>query len=102
LADEHRVVLLAPREDLHHALDFLLAPDRGIELALGRELGEIPAKVVERGGLRLLLALGTRGLRARPGRGRSRRHLAPQQPQRLRPRLLQVHAGIGETMRGYT
>src|SRR5216110_143138 len=64
LADQHRVVLLAAREDLHHALDLFLTPDRGIELALGRELGQIAAEVVERGGLRLLLALGARGWRA--------------------------------------
>src|SRR2546427_6656300 len=42
---------LAAREDLHHALDLFLTPDRGIELALGRKLGQIAAEVVERGGL---------------------------------------------------
>src|SRR5204862_175483 len=100
LADQHRVVLLAAREDLHHALDLFLTPDRRIELALGRELGQIAAEVVERGGLRLFLALGARRLRAGARRGRPRRHLAAEQPQRLRPRLLEVHAGIGEHLRG--
>src|SRR5204863_165439 len=59
LADQDRIVLLAARENLHHALDLFLASDRGIELALGRELREIAAKVVERGSLRFLFALGT-------------------------------------------
>ena len=36
LADEHRVVLRAPREDLHDAADLLVAADDGIELARTR------------------------------------------------------------------
>src|SRR3989475_13186908 len=91
---------LAAREDLHHALDLFLTPDRRIELALGRKLGQIAAEVVERGGLRLFLALGARRLRAGARRSRPRRHLAAEQPQRLRPRLLEVHARIGEHLRG--
>src|SRR5207302_379101 len=35
LADQHRVVLRTPREDLHQALDLGLAADHGVELALG-------------------------------------------------------------------
>ncbi len=38
LADQHRVVLLAAREDLDDALDLLLAADDRVELALAREL----------------------------------------------------------------
>ena len=41
LADQDRVVLRAAREDLHHALDLGLAPDDGVELALGRELRQL-------------------------------------------------------------
>src|SRR3989441_526125 len=99
-ADQHRVILLAARQDLHDALDFLLPPDRGVELALGRELGQVAAEVIECRRLRLLLALGARGLRARAGRRRSGRHLAAEQPQCLGTRLLQVDARVGQYLRG--
>ena len=60
LADQHRVVLRAAREDLHHALDLGLAPDDGVELALGRELRQVAAELVEE--LRALrLLAGGRG-----------------------------------------
>src|SRR5689334_10011274 len=55
LADQDRVVLRAPREDLHHALDLGLAPDDGVELRLGGELGQgAPELVEELRALRLL------------------------------------------------
>ena len=55
LADQHGVVLRAAREDLHHALDLGLAPDHRVELALGGELGQVAAELVEQlGALRLL------------------------------------------------
>ena len=47
LADQHRIVLRSAREDLHHALDLGLAPDDGVELALGRQLGQVAAELVE-------------------------------------------------------
>ena len=55
LADQDRVVLLAAGEDLHDPLDLGLAPDDRVELALGGELGEVAAELVEQ--LRGLLAL---------------------------------------------
>src|SRR6478752_6066328 len=55
LADEHRVVLRAPREDLHDPLDLSLAPDAWVELAFGGELGQVAPELVEQ--LRGLLAL---------------------------------------------
>ena len=55
LADQHRVVLRAAREDLHDPLDLGLAADDRVELALGGELGEVAAELVEQ--LRGLLAL---------------------------------------------
>ena len=55
LADQHGVVLRAPRQDLHHALDLGLAADDRVELALGGELGQVAAELVEQ--LRGLLAL---------------------------------------------
>src|ERR1035441_2668274 len=63
LAHQHRVVLGAPREDLHDPLDLGLASHARVELALGRELGEVAPELVEQ--LRGLLALA--GGRARAG-----------------------------------
>ena len=54
LADQHRVVLGAPREHLHHAADLLVAADHGIELAGAGDLGEVAAELLER----LVLGLG--------------------------------------------
>ncbi len=54
LADEHRVVLGAPREHLDHAADLLVAADHRIELALARQVGQVAAVPLER----LILALG--------------------------------------------
>ena len=61
LADEHRVVLRAPRQDLHDPLDLGLTSDARVELALGGELRQVAAELVEQ--LRGLLALA----RARAG-----------------------------------
>ena len=47
LADDHRVVLRAPVEDLHHAADLRVAPDHRVELAFGRELGEVGAVLLQ-------------------------------------------------------
>ena len=41
LADQHRVVLGAPREHLDRAADFLVAADHRVELAVARGLGEV-------------------------------------------------------------
>ncbi len=73
LADEHRVVLGAARQDLHDALGLAGAPDHGVELLVARELGEVSAELVEHqrprrgllarstgGGAGLLLAAGAR------------------------------------------
>ncbi len=43
LADQHRIVLGAPREDLDHAADFLVAADHRIELALAGPFDQIDA-----------------------------------------------------------
>ena len=47
LTDQHRVVLGAAAEHLHHALDLALAPDDRVELLLARELREVAAELVE-------------------------------------------------------
>ena len=74
LADQHRVVLGAAGQHLHHALDLLLAPDHRVELLLARELGEVAAELVEHERARRRLASPApppRGA-ARPCRRRSR------------------------------
>ena len=65
LTDQHRVVLGAPAEHLHHALDLALAPDDRVELLLARELGEVATELVEHERSRRL-ALGATGRRRAP------------------------------------
>ena len=48
LADEHGVVLRAPREDLDHAADFLVAADDRVELALLGPLDQVDAVLFQR------------------------------------------------------
>ena len=48
LADQHRVVLRAAREDLDHAADLLVAADHRVELALLGRLGQVAAELRER------------------------------------------------------
>ena len=48
LADEHRIVLRAPRQHLHHAADFLVAADHRIDLALPRQRGQVAAVFFQR------------------------------------------------------
>ena len=43
LADQHRIIFGAPRKHLHHAADFFIAADHGIELAAPRLLGQVAA-----------------------------------------------------------
>ena len=54
LADEHRVVLRAPREHLHHAADLLVAADHRVELAAARHVREVAPVPLQR----LVLLLG--------------------------------------------
>ena len=73
LADEHGVVLGAPREDLHDPLDLGLTPDDGIQLAVGGQLGQVATELVQQL-RRLLLAGAPRRRRRRPaGPGRRTR-----------------------------
>ena len=48
VADQHRVVLRAPREDLDRLLDLVGAADHRIELPLAGLLGQVAAVLVER------------------------------------------------------
>ncbi len=54
LADQHRIVLRAPLQDLNRAADLVVAADHRIELALLRALGQIDRVFVQR----LALAFG--------------------------------------------
>src|SRR3989454_10239369 len=54
LADQDRVVLRTPRQHLHHAADFFVAADDGIEFSLARDFREIAREALQR----LVLALG--------------------------------------------
>jgi hypothetical protein len=62
LADEHRVVLRAPGQHLHHALDLPVPADHRVELVLPGERGQVAAELVEhRRTARCLLPRGARG-----------------------------------------
>ena len=65
LAHQHRVVLGAARQDLHHPLDLAVPADDGVELLVAGLLGEVAAELVEhqRAG-RLGLAAGAARRRA--------------------------------------
>src|SRR4051812_38072442 len=67
LADEHGVVLRAPREDLHDPLDLGLPAHDRVELAVRGQLGQVAAELVEQ--LRGLLALAALGRAGRAGAG---------------------------------
>ena len=82
LADQHGVVLGAPRQHLDGAPDLLVAPDHRIELALGRGLGEVARVFLER--VVSLLGAGRIGRAA----------LAQLVDRRVQP--LRGHARIGE------
>ena len=49
LADEHRVVLGAARQDLHDPLDLFLAADDRVELGVPGQLGQVATELVEHG-----------------------------------------------------
>ena len=74
LADQHRVVLGAPREHLHHAADLGVAADHRVQLALAGALGEVDAVLLQR-----LVA----ALRVRAGHPRRAAHLGERLAQRL-------------------
>ena len=54
LADQHRIVFRPARKDLHHAPDFVVAPDDRIDLALPRQLGQVAPVFFQR----LIFSLG--------------------------------------------
>ena len=54
LAEQDRVVLGAPRQHLDHALDFILAADDRIKLALPSQVGQVASERVQGRGLGLV------------------------------------------------
>ena len=74
LADEHGVVLRAPREHLDHAADFLVAADHRVELALLGPLDEVDAVLFER--LELVLRASDRSRAPTRGPSAARRALS--------------------------
>ena len=48
LADQHRIVLGAARQNLHHAADFVVAADDRIELAAARRFGQVARILLQR------------------------------------------------------
>ena len=93
LADEHGVVLLAAREDLHHALDLGLAADHGVELALDGGLRQVAAELVEE--LRALRLLARRDARAGLAAARAGEH-----PDDLVADLLRIRVEVEQDARG--
>ena len=63
LSDENGVVLRAPGQDLHHALDLPVTTDHGIELVLTSQLRQVAAELVEQWGTGRTVRAGS------PGRG---------------------------------
>ncbi len=62
LTDEHRVVLGAARQHLHHPLDLAVATDDRVELLLARLLREVATELIEHERARWrLLAAATSG-----------------------------------------
>ena len=47
-ADEHRIVFRAARQHLHHAADFLVAADDGVNLSLPRQRRQVAAVFLQR------------------------------------------------------
>ncbi len=95
LADEARVVLGAAAEDLHDALDLLLAADHGVQLAFAGELRQVAAEFVER--LRLGRARSGVGGRACAGLGL---RIGVLQRHDLLACAFEVHAELGQHASG--
>ncbi len=73
LADQHRVVLGPPREDLHHAADLAVAADHRVQLALPGPLDQVDPVPLQ--GLELGLRVLVRNPRAAADRLQGLEHL---------------------------
>ena len=82
LADEHRIVLRPPRQDLDDALDLVVPPDDRVELARARGRRQVHAQLVD----------GRRSRRRPAGRLSALRHALRKDACRLGAHALQVDA----------
>jgi hypothetical protein len=57
-ADQHRIIFRAPRKHLHHAANFFIAPNHGIELAAPRLLVQVASIALQRLILRFRILVG--------------------------------------------
>ena len=118
--EQDGVVFVPPAQNLDDALNFRGAADDGIQLAVPGQLGHVPAKGLERGGLGFLLpGVGGGGrLVRRDGGGFIfllvvivvrddvvfiRIHLVfgGQHVQQFAPRLFQIHAEVAQNLSGH-
>jgi len=96
LAEQHRVVLRPPGEDLHHPLDLVLPADDRVELLFAGEFGQVAAEGVERRRLRLagrgllLVIIPSAGIR----------DVGAEQLEDLFPDLLQLDLEVHEDLGG--
>ena len=106
LAQQHGVVLRAAAEDLHRPLDFLLAADDRVELALAGQLGQVAAEAVQGRGLRLACPLrfagGGRGAQAAGPLGPlGAFHAVAEQVEHLLADLFQLQAEVHQHLGGH-
>ncbi len=113
LADEHRVVLRATRQDLHHSFELVRSTDHRIELAFAGRLGEVAPELIEDLAVAALFVVaalagadaGARGclLAATAAAGRARRALiAGQELDDLLANPREVGAELHEHLGGDT
>ena len=107
LAQQHGIVLRAPTEDLHGPLDFFLAADNRIELALPGKLRQIAAEAVQRGrfrfaaaGRRFAAATAAARQTAGPLRALGAFDAVPQQVQNLLADLFQLEPQVHQHLGG--
>ena len=102
LAEQHRIVLGAAAEDLDDALDFVLAADDRVHLALAGDLGQVAAEGLQRGRLDLALLLGSGLFRSLAGGVDSScgGEIGVELLQDLLAGLLDVHVEVLEHARG--
>jgi len=101
LAHQHRIVLGAPREDLHDPLGLAAPADHRVERLLAGELGEVPAELVEHVRARRRVAAAPAGGGAGPLALRPRRPaVGGQELDDLLTHPRQVGAQLHQDLRG--
>src|SRR5690606_32877986 len=106
LAEENRVVLRAPAQNLDRSLDFVLTADHRIEFLLAGQLREVAPEAVERGSLAAALASFAAFLAAATPAATATLPFAPLDPmaeqvQDFFPNLLELEAEVHEDLCGH-